>query len=234
MGESSALKSCHVFLLKCIARHASNEGTVFAPKYTNTTTDFNNWMQAQFPALNATQKAWFSRTYPPEKQYPRSGEYWQSLARAYGELRYVCPGLFLNNEYAKENVHENWNYHYAVVDPHDAQTGLGTPHCAELNAVWDAPPGSPRSYKTTNADTVPLMQDYWISFIRSFDPNTYRRPGAPTWEQWTVTGYEADQRGRRRLLVENGGVNGTVMETVDNGQWERCRVLSSWGVGLGQ
>ncbi|KAI4210146.1 MAG: hypothetical protein LQ351_006978 [Letrouitia transgressa] len=220
--------------LPAIYGDASDEGTVFAPKQTKTETDFSSWLEAQFPALNTTQLAWFSKRYPPDKQFPGTGRYWQPLAKAYGELRYVCPGIFLSNEYANGGVKGNWNYNYAVLDPHDAKVGVGTPHCAELNAIWGGAPGSPRSYKTTNANIIPLMQKYWISFIRSYDPNKYRVAGAPTWERWTATGYGDSQTGRQRLLVQNGEDERTVMETVDAEQWSRCRTLSSWGIGLGQ
>ncbi|KAL8657382.1 MAG: hypothetical protein Q9226_001963, partial [Calogaya cf. arnoldii] len=202
---------------------------------------------AQFPALNVTQKTWFEKQYAYPVDKPAStgknGKFWFCTANAYGELRYICPGLFLNNAYAQDGIKSNWNYRYAVLDPGQADDGIGTPHVAELNAIWGAPPGSPPSYKTTNKNMIPVLQHYWISFIRDFDPNTHRLPGTPRWEEWGVTGFgDGNKTGRRRIVFrdQNGesarDQNGksAQMEEVWREQWERCKTLSEWGVGLGQ
>ena len=220
--------------LPAIYGDTTNEGTVFVASGTSTSTQANDWLQAQFPLLNSTQKEWFTKTYPPAEQFPNKGKYWRSTSDAYGELRYICPGIYLNNLYVEYGVEDNWNYHYAVLDPKDEKDGAGTPHVAELNAIWGAPPGSPLSYQTTNADMIPIMQGYWSSFIRVFDPNTYRHPGAPSWGKWTAKRFDNDEKGRTRILIQNNGINQTKMETVNQEQWERCRKLTSWGLALAQ
>ncbi|KAL8706910.1 MAG: hypothetical protein Q9201_000070 [Fulgogasparrea decipioides] len=215
----------------------TNEGTIFVPRSTGIIKDSNNWLQAQFPLLNTTQKDWIQKTYlPSEQEYSsQSGNYWQSTADAYGELRYICPGMFLNNAYTQHHVKGNWNYRYAVLVPGARRSGLGTPHVAELNAIWGAPPGSPPSYKSSNANMIPVLQHYWISFIRTFDPNTFRLDGTPRWEEWESSAFDGgEEKGMKRILFQNGGDNVTEMESVDQGQWERCRVLSEWGASLGQ
>ncbi|KAL8727112.1 MAG: hypothetical protein Q9181_005824 [Wetmoreana brouardii] len=216
----------------------TNEGTIMVPRSTKTTEDSNNWLQAQFPLLNTTQKDWIQKTYPPsEQEYSiRSGKYWHSTADAYGELRYICPGMFLNDAYTKHNVKGNWNYRYAVLVPGALKSGIGTPHIAELNAIWGAPPGSPPSYKSSNANMIPVLQHYWTSFIRTFDPNIHRLEGTPRWEEWGSSAFGGGEENarRRRILFQNGGGNVTEMESVDQGQWERCTVLSEMGVALGQ
>ncbi|KAL9576950.1 MAG: hypothetical protein Q9212_006695, partial [Teloschistes hypoglaucus] len=79
----------------------TDEGTIFVPRSIDTVNDSNDFLQAQFPRLNTTQEDWIQKTYPPFPQQfsPKSGKYWRSTADAYGELRYVCPGMFLNNVY---------------------------------------------------------------------------------------------------------------------------------------
>ena len=103
------------------------------------------------------------------------------------------------------------------------------PHTVEVNAIWgpDYVTGTPpASYYSngTNANIVPVVQGYWTSFIRSFDPNVYRAPGTPTWEQWTGVGTQ-------RLLFQT---NNTQMEVVDAGLKERCAYLYSIGTDLRQ
>lgn len=81
---------------------------------------------------------------------------------------------------------------------------------------------------------IPVLQHYWISFIRTFDPNTYRLEGTPLWEEWGADSFDGNDGGRKRILFHNGEGQKTEMENVDREQWERCKVLSGWMVGLGQ
>ena len=219
----------------------SNEGTVFAPKSTLTTIDASSaWLQAQFPLLNETQLDTIQSLYPPENQmYTKignAGKYWRSTADAYGDLRYVCPGFLVNNstaQYVTKNPSAgNWNYHYNATDPSETAQGLGVPHVAEQSAIWAST--NPDSYKSTNQPLIPLMQSYWISFIRSYNPNTFRAQGSPAWDDWGKN----DASGGNRLLVQTPGPNGdvstTVMEKVDPDTRNRCATLLSWGVAIKQ
>ncbi|KAL8806816.1 MAG: hypothetical protein Q9182_001076 [Xanthomendoza sp. 2 TL-2023] len=225
--------------LPAIYGDPTNEGTVFVPRNLETAEASNNWLQAQFPALNSTQKTWFQETYPPATTKPNytlnTSIYWQSTAEGYGELRYICPGLFLNNIYNRYAVKGNWNYRYEVLDPENEKNGYGSPHVAEVNAIWGAPAGSPPSYKTTNKNMIPMLQGYWTSFIRDLDPNTYRLPGTPTWEQWGTADFnDRASLGRRRIVFQNQAGKKTEMEEVSGKQWERCQKWSEWGISLAQ
>lgn len=226
--------------LPAIYGDVSNEGTVFVPHSAGASIDASNaWLQAQFPELNETQLDTIQTLYPPEPQnYPQlsAGKYWRSTTSAYGDLRYVCPGFFLNNstaQYAHKNpTAGNWNYQYNVSDPSEIASGDGVPHVAEQSAIWDSP--NPDSYKTTNAPIIPLMQGYWISFIRAYNPNAYKAQGAPSWNDWG----EDNESGGMRLLVQNPGPGGNVgttgMETVDAGSRARCGQLLAWGAAIKQ
>ncbi|KAK4697339.1 hypothetical protein P7C71_g717, partial [Lecanoromycetidae sp. Uapishka_2] len=227
--------------LPAIYGDVSNEGTVFVPKNeTSTIEQSNAFLQAQFPLLNDSNLDTIQSLYPPEYQgYSKignAGQYWRSTSDAYGDQRYVCPGFFMNNvsaHYASKNpTAGNWNYHYNVTDPGQIMQGLGVPHVAEQSAIWGDT--NPASYKTTNAPIIPLMQAYWISFIQSFDPNTNRAPGAPTWDDWGTP----DPTGGKRLLVQNpdasGGVGTTVMELIDDDYRHKCATLGAWAVAIKQ
>ena len=76
------------------------------------------------------------------------------------------------------------------------------------------------------------MQGYWTSFIRSYDPNTYRVEGSPRWEAWTAgadadagtgVGKEGDAEGWQRMLFDTQRT--TEMEVVDEGLRGRCEYL---------
>lgn len=48
--------------------------------------------------------------------------YWEAVSKGYGELRYICPSIFVNEVQANLSV-PNWNYRWNVVDPELAKEG---------------------------------------------------------------------------------------------------------------
>lgn len=205
----------------------TNEGTIFTPKNTSTIGQSDTFLQSQFPALTFEQLRTINSLYPVAEQYPDSGKYWRQVSNAYGEQRYICPGIFISNVYAHDGVSRNWNYRWNVIDRAYAAAGYGVTHVVEVGAIWgpeNANGFAPASYSTTNAAIVPVVQAYWTSFIRSFDPNTFRLPGTPEWGAWTPDGYQ-------RLMFQT---NATAMETVPEDQKERCAYLTSIGVAIKQ
>lgn len=133
----------------------------------------------------------------------------------------MCPGIFVSRAYAQYGVTQNYNYRYNVEDPDTVRNGNGVPHVSELGAIWG----------NGNDKIQNLMQKYWTSFIKTFDPNSARDPGSPTWEKWTAD--QSNTVGLKRLLVQ-GGTQKTEVETVSVGQRTRCDVLLSWGISLKQ
>lgn len=210
----------------------TNEGTVWAPHNTSSVADADEFIRANFATITQTELDQINNIYmsaPDDPVYPGAGKYWQGASNAYGEIRYICPGIFVSNTYAgfNQTLHQNWNYHYAVIDAAGTKSGYGTPHTVEVNAIWgrDGIVGlPPASYLTTNADIVPLMQGYWTSFIRSFDPNTHRAPGSPEWQAWG-----SGSNAFNRIFIRT---NETKMETVSADQQKRCSYLQSIAVDL--
>lgn len=181
----------------------------------------NQFMRDQFPYLTTDQLTKIDSNYPEAEQFPNSGLYWRAVSNAYGEMRYMCPGLYISGLYSKSQI-PSWNYHYNVQDPDQEASGLGVPHTVEINAIWgpeNVNGGAPASYSTTNRNAVPLMQGYWTSFIRTHNPNTYRLAGSPEWNQY-------DPVAMTRIRLET---NTTVMEEVDSGLQSRCAYLESIG-----
>ncbi|KAJ5081997.1 hypothetical protein N7532_011040 [Penicillium argentinense] len=205
----------------------TDEGTIFVPKNTSTLSAADTFLKDQFPSLTPTHLSKINSLYltPSQtKTYPGAAPYWPPTSKAYGELRYICPGVEMSRVFASAGQ-KSWNYHFAVQDPHHDAIGEGTTHTVEVNAIWGPEYVSgeaPASYYTINKGIVPAMQGYWTSFVRALDPNTFRAPGAPEWETW---GEE------RRIFIRT---NETRMETVPTAQGERCEYLLSIGVELRQ
>ncbi|KAH8668916.1 Alpha/Beta hydrolase protein [Xylariales sp. PMI_506] len=211
----------------------TNGGTIFAPSNTSTLVQSNTWLQNQFPGLTLEHLGQLDEFYPnPNKTCPNIGCYWRQLSNVYGEMRYMCPGLFISNAFTQYGVPQSWAYRYNVYDPVLVAEGYGVPHTVEANAIWgpENVPSivtPPASYwpNGTNAHVVPVIQAYWTSFIRTFNPNTYRYPGSAEWTQW-------DGSAEQRLLFQTGGK--TVMEDVDADLLTRCKWWAGIGVSIKQ
>lgn len=209
----------------------TNGGTVFTPSGTATLAASNLFLHNQFPALTLAQLAAADALYPnPDAAAcPAAGCYWRQVSNAYGEMRYMCPGLYISSALAAASA-PSWAYRYNVEDPTQVAEGYGVPHTVEANAIFgplyytSSPPASYLA-NGTNAAVVPVVQAYWASFIRSLDPSAHRLPGSARWDQWTPDGQE-------RMLFNTSGV--TLMETVDKDLRTRCSFWAANGVSIRQ
>jgi carboxylesterase type B len=166
----------------------TNGGTIFTPRNTSNISGSDIFLRDQFPTLTLAQLAQINAFYPKTNDsFPKSGPYWRQVSNAYGEIRYMCPGLYCSNIYTNVSSYKSWNYRYNVEDPETMAAGYGVPHTIEVNAIWgpeNVGGGAPASYNTTNAGIIPVIQGYWTSFVRALDPNTFRAEGSPVWEEW--------------------------------------------------
>ncbi len=229
----------------------TNGGTIFTPRSTSSLKQSDTFLHDQFPYLTLQHLQRIKEFFPNHgPDFPNSGSWWRQLSNAYGDMRYMCPNLFISSAFARYGVSGNWNYRYNVKDPAQMKKGLGVPHTAELGAIWgpeNVGGSAPSSYHAgeSNHWIVPLMQGYWASFIRALDPNVYRVEGAPMWEEFTAAG------GGAGVLVGSGDDNDTVegerwqrmlldtekttgMENVSTSVRARCHYLSSIGVAIRQ
>jgi carboxylesterase type B len=191
----------------------------------------NHFLQTQFPFLTNDHLARIDKLYPEAEQYPNSGRYWRSVSDAYGQMRYMCPSMYINAAYAKYSI-PSWHYRYNVEDPDSMASGYGVSHTIEVNAIFgpdNVNGGAPASYSTSNRNAIPLMQGYWTSFIRTYDPNVFRMQGSPRWEQWGAKWWGG--KGMNRIRLET---NTTTMEVVNAQTQERCEFFTSIGAAIQQ
>lgn len=145
-------------------------------------------------------------------------------------MRYMCPGISLTAHYQAYGVSTAWNYLWNVTDPVQDAAGYGVEHTIELNAIFgpsNTNGGAPASYYPgqLNGAIVPVIQGYWASFIRSYNPNTYRVAGSPEWHT------QGSSLGAQRMVFET---NASAMGLVDALQTRRCNYFWSIGVSLQQ
>ncbi len=209
----------------------TNGGTIFVPRSTSTLEQSNGFLRNNFPYLTPTMFNRINNLYPnPNTSCPKTGCFWRQGSNVYGEMRYTCPGLVINSVASRNGVPQSYAYRWNVEDPDQIAKGFGVPHCAELNAIFgphSTNGNSPKSYYPggKNAQAVAVIQAYWISFIKTFNPNTHRYPGSAVWDSWT----DANQS---RLLFDTGG--NTSMERIDDGLKKRCCFLVQIGAAVQQ
>jgi len=115
----------------------TNGGTIFAPKNTTNISQSDIFLHNQFPALTLADLLWINDNYPETNvTYPNAGPYWRQCSNIYGEMRYMCPGLFCSSALTDRTSQPSWNYRYNVEDPTQVAEGLGVPHTVEVNAIW--------------------------------------------------------------------------------------------------
>lgn len=193
----------------------------------DTLSDFYQFTLSQAPSLSNSSLSILAQFYilnKTEPVFPNAGRLWRQASNALTEYRSTCVNKLYQDSLVRDRV-PTWNYRYGVLDPEQEAKGWGAYHTVELFAVWgpnNTDGNPPHSYNTTNAAIVPVVQHYWISFIKHLDPNKARLAGSPEWESW-VGGRAGDAdmgRGRLHFIT-----NGTGMERMGREQEKRCKVL---------
>lgn len=200
---------------------STDEGTIFTPDKLDSTKDMHVFLADNFVKLTDTQLAKIDTYYPKAQQYPNKGSYWKASANAYGEIRYTCPGIYLNSAVHKAGIVSSWNYRWDVTTAATVASGLGATHAAATASIWGS------SSAPDNALT-PAISAYWTSFIRSKDPNTYKLASTPRWSTWNGT-----VNPTIRILFPNDPKK-IGMEQVTVEQRTRCAYLSSIGAAIQQ
>lgn len=223
----------------------TDEGTGFAIN-ANTSSQFLDFIDANYPKLDSSTLQKISQAYPEDGFGApiAHGPYFPATAAAYGEATFVCPGIQMASSLAKYNsAAKTWNYRYNVQDQTLIAAGLGVPHVSEKPAIWGpnnaGACGEPCSYLTYNANIVPVMMSYWISFILSLDPNTHKVRQAPEWEPFQRAngghgwgswgGWHGGHGGHeeselQRLVIQT---NASRMENIPSSQLQRCELWQS-------
>jgi len=190
----------------------------------------DQWLVAQYPTLNASELSTLNSFYPENSSLNAynpnnaSGPYYEATASAYGEICLICPGIQISSvwtEYLPDVG--NYNYHFNVLDPSANASGVGVSHTVEISLLWGVTNvgGTPLPSflpNGTNGGMSAILQGCWTSFIRTYDPNTYRAPGTPVWETWA---------GKQRLLFQT---NATAMEYVPQDQLNRCQTVRKFHI----
>lgn len=194
--------------------HDTDEGNGFAANAA-TNEEFLSFMQDNYPKLTPSQLQRINATYPLMPPLPLHQAWFPSAAAAYGDSTFKCPSNQIAFSMARYfSPQRVWNYHYNVVDLTDQAFGSGVPHTSETPAIFgpESVDCGDCSYTMYNAPIVPVVMNYWISFVKHLDPNVERYAGTPVWRPF--------RRGDgQRLRFQ---INDTRMEAVDADQVRKC------------
>lgn len=92
-------------------RDDTNEGTVFTPTTLNSVSDMDNFLIDNFINITSEALITINELYPQSLQPANHGAFFWNAAEAYGELRYICPGIFLGTTINNHSdATKNWNY----------------------------------------------------------------------------------------------------------------------------
>jgi hypothetical protein len=93
-------------------RSVTNEGTIFTPSDIETEEDMNSFLKDNWVKLSPAELSQIDKLYPQNKtQAPDKGAYWRTAAEVYGQFRYNCPGIYMN-EMIQNYTDGSSNWHY--------------------------------------------------------------------------------------------------------------------------
>ncbi|KAJ5151585.1 hypothetical protein N7492_009880 [Penicillium capsulatum] len=202
----------------------TNEGTDFGYNADNPQ-EVAQFIKNNYPGLNDTQLSTINRAYPLTQPLPKHKPYFPSAAKAYGESTFTCPGNLMSASMAQHfSADKVWNYRFNVRDPSEVAAGKGVPHVFDLPAIFGVSSTNEptESYATINRAIIPITMNYFLSFVKSLDPNKHRDKKAPEWKSW------GKGTGQRLKLQTNA----TEMEDVPKDQLERCSMWNTLAAAM--
>ncbi|KAF2864654.1 Alpha/Beta hydrolase protein [Massariosphaeria phaeospora] len=187
----------------------TNEATDQTKKTTDSEAEMKSYIADHYPLLTDTDLALIVKNYPNDVHWPDSGRWWDAVAKAQSDLRYICPTYLSSHAMAAHNppAVPTYQYQWDVVWGVDSSNGYGTKHAATVGKIM------------SRADNA--ISDYFVSFIKHLDPNVGRQVDSPKW----VPLHREKERGERLLFTNraNQSVTEMRMEGLDGERESRCR-----------
>jgi acetylcholinesterase len=201
----------------------NDEGSLYGVN-AGTPAEVASFMHDNYPNLSQTDLDAINEVYPLMEPLPQHAAYFPSSSAAYGEATFTCPTITLLQSFEQYfDFNKTWSYRYNVQDQGNINSGIGVPHTFELDAIFGLGYAGSynEGYATYNKAIIPVVQDYFISFIRALNPNRYKNEAAPQWDAYTHE--------QKRLVLQT---NVSAMESVPKEQLTRCKFWKGLGVTM--
>lgn len=113
----------------------TDEGTIFVGD-PNNPAEVAEFISANYPGLSDTNLDEMNELYPPESKIGLQSPYFPSVAKAYGEATFVCPGIEISKAAAKANSSTVWNYRFNQGTVLTDILGIGVWHTLDVGAIF--------------------------------------------------------------------------------------------------
>ncbi|KAL6797813.1 Alpha/Beta hydrolase protein [Trichoderma sp. SZMC 28013] len=196
----------------------TDEGTTLGAPNAASSSDIQTFFLNNYPRLSSQNTSAIIQQYPQniEPPFNNHAAWFPAAELAYGDVLVTCHGLNFG-KYFIQAGQPIWTYRFNVLTQNNIASGVGVPHGFDLNAVFGG------GYDNSDQTNVARLQGYYISFVRSLNPNTFAFSGSTSWPQWN------GQAGGQRLVINN---NNTVVESVPQAQISRCAFWESLAAQL--
>ncbi|KAK7461803.1 hypothetical protein VKT23_008235 [Stygiomarasmius scandens] len=182
-------------------------------------------MHSLFPGLDAQDLAEFEQEYPLSEFTSVS----QQIGVVTGESIFRCGRSALGNAFAAATKAFTYRYN----QPNPTQQGTAVQHAAEN---WMMFLGSNTGFNGTTTFTpmtpteIAFAEEliaYWLSFVRSGDPNTFKLKRSPEWTQ-----FNPNAPALKRMVLQQGpgtttDVSGSFIEDEPEVETDRCTFVIS-------
>ncbi|KAJ4480248.1 alpha/beta-hydrolase [Lentinula aciculospora] len=186
-------------------------------------------MKTAFPGLTVESADEFLEIYP-------LNEFSSQLQRnqtAIGESMLRCAREIMGGAFA--NTPKSWTYRYNQPNPTQGMPGF-TAHAAEnwmmFNGINTGFNGSGTFTPMTPVETAFAEEliAYWLSFVRSGNPNTFKLDRAPTWTEYLIAGSTNELK--QRIVLQQDpdnsiNVSGSFIEMEPKEESARCKFVAS-------
>ncbi|KAF5341405.1 hypothetical protein D9758_012277 [Tetrapyrgos nigripes] len=185
-------------------------------------TDLGAALRSSFPLLDAEDIAEFEKAYPLSDFTSQNDR----VSTATGESSLRCARESLGSLFLRDTKAFTYRYN----QPNPTQAGTAVQHAAEnwmmfkgintgTNGTGQFTPMTP----VEDAFAEELIA-YWLSFVRTGDPNTFRLPRSPVWNDYTGE--------KERIVLQQDPQNsattsGNVMENEPPKERARCAFVQS-------
>ncbi|CAA7265759.1 unnamed protein product [Cyclocybe aegerita] len=181
-------------------------------------------LRASFPSISDTAIKALIDAYPLADFASSVALQLQTIL---GDTQFRCAGYIMGTAFSK--VTRSWTYRYNQPTPGAAAVH----HAAEnwmmfkgtstgFNGTTTFQPQSP----TEEAFAEELIA-YWLSFIRSNDPNTFKLARSPTWTEYTPTSARIVLTAGPTVQPGTAVVSGTTLEVENETGIARCKLVAS-------
>ncbi|RUS35453.1 Alpha/Beta hydrolase protein [Jimgerdemannia flammicorona] len=213
---SQLVKEGHISKVPLIIGTNTDEGTIFVLQNLTTNKDYSDYFRYIYKSIKDSSLDTIQNLYQdpsvsgsPYSNSPFSTQFLRAAATFGYEPTITYQAQIFARAYAPFRL--VYKYHFDQVFP-GIPSWMGVPHTSEIPFVFNLPGTFTAPSDLLVAET---MQAYWVSFVRTLNPNILRKAGTPVWEKYMGTvGTE------KQMHIK---YNQTAMEVDNlNGINERC------------